>query len=38
MRYIVGQEEHHRNITFKEEFIKFLEKYEIEYDERYLWD
>lgn len=38
LRYIAGQKDHHRKITFKEEFIAFLEKYGIEYDERYLWD
>jgi putative transposase len=36
--YIAGQEEHHRKISFKEEFISFLKKHEIEYDERYLWE
>ncbi len=25
-------------VHFKEEFLTFLDKYEIEYDERYLWD
>ena len=34
--YIANQEEHHRKISFKEEFIAFLKKHEIEYDERYL--
>lgn len=38
VRYIAGQKDHHRAVTFKEEFIAFLEKYGIEYDERYLWD
>lgn len=38
IRYIAGQKVHHRNVTFKEEFIAFLEKHKIEYDERYLWD
>ena len=38
LRYIAGQKEHHRKITFEEEFVAFLEKYNIEYDERYLWD
>jgi REP element-mobilizing transposase RayT len=38
VHYIAGQKEHHRTITFKEEFIAFLEKYNIEYDEKYLWD
>ncbi len=37
-RYIDGQEEHHRTRTFKEEFLKFLEKYGVKYDEKYLWD
>jgi len=37
-RYIAGQEEHHRRISFQEEFVEFLRKNEIEYDERYLWD
>ena len=37
-RYIAGQEEHHRSVTFQEEFGKFLRKYQIEYDERYVWD
>jgi len=36
--YIAGQEEHHRKVSFKEEFISFLKKHEIEYDERYLWE
>lgn len=37
-RYIENQAEHHRKITFQEEYRKFLETYEIEYDERYVWD
>jgi len=36
--YIKNQEEHHKKVTFQEEFILFLKKYNIEYDERYLWD
>jgi hypothetical protein len=36
--YIVGQEEHHRRISFQDEFRTLLERYEIEYDERYVWD
>jgi putative NIF3 family GTP cyclohydrolase 1 type 2 len=38
VRYIAGQKEHHKMVTFKEEFITFLEKCNIQYDERYLWD
>jgi len=37
-QYIENQREHHRHITFKEEFITFLKKYNIPYDERYIWD
>ena len=36
--YILGQEEHHRKISFQDEFRKLLRRYEIEFDERYLWD
>jgi len=37
-QYIQGQEEHHRKMTFQEEFLAFLEKHDIEYDGRYLWE
>ena len=37
-RYIAKQKEHHRKKSFQEEFREFLAKYEIEYDERYVWD
>ena len=36
--YIKGQGEHHRKMTFKEEFVALLKKHSIQYDERYLWD
>lgn len=36
--YIATQEEHHRKVTFQEEFRKFLKQYQIGYDERYVWD
>jgi len=38
IQYIENQEEHHRNKSFKEELREFLEKYGMDYDERYLWD
>jgi hypothetical protein len=37
-RYIENQEEHHRRRTFKDEFRDYLKKYEVPYDERYVWD
>jgi len=36
--YIENQAEHHRKQTFQQEFRLFLERYEIEWDERYVWD
>ncbi len=37
MKYIASQKEHHRKVSFQEEFVAFLKKHKIEYDERYLW-
>jgi REP element-mobilizing transposase RayT len=37
-KYIAGQKEHHRRTSFQDEFRAFLAKYQIEYDERYVWD
>jgi REP element-mobilizing transposase RayT len=36
--YIAGQEEHHRKASFQDEFRQLLQRYEIEFDERYVWD
>lgn len=36
--YIGNQAEHHRVVTFQEEYRRLLQKYGIEYDERYVWD
>lgn len=36
-QYILNQEEHHKKMSFKEEYLLFLKEYEIDYDERYLW-
>jgi REP element-mobilizing transposase RayT len=35
-RYIARQKEHHRRISFRDEFIKFLVANGIEYDERFI--
>ncbi len=37
VNYIKGQEAHHRKMTFQEEFLTWLKKHRVEYDERYLW-
>jgi putative transposase len=36
--YIVNQAEHHRKRTFQEEYRLLLEKYQVAFDERYVWD
>ncbi len=36
--YIRGQREHHRLKTFQEEYIAFLQKHGVQYDEKYVWD
>jgi REP element-mobilizing transposase RayT len=38
LHYIDTQEEHHRTRTFQEEYRDVLAKYEVVYDERYVWD
>ena len=36
--YVKSQPEHHRKITFHDEFLALLKKHRIEFDERYLWE
>ncbi len=36
--YILNQEEHHKKKPFKEEYLEFLNKFEIPYEERYLFE
>ena len=36
-RYIARQEEHHKTKSFEEELIATLKKYQVAYDERYIW-
>ncbi|HPC59794.1 MAG TPA: IS200/IS605 family transposase [Verrucomicrobiota bacterium] len=37
-KYIMAQAEHHRQVTFQDEYRRLLQKYGVEYDERYVWD
>ncbi|HEV2318154.1 MAG TPA: IS200/IS605 family transposase [Verrucomicrobiae bacterium] len=37
-KYIANQEQHHRKISFQDEFRQLLRRYEIDFDERYVWD
>jgi mono/diheme cytochrome c family protein len=36
-KYILNQPEHHKKTSFKDEYIDFLKKFEIDYDEKYLF-
>ncbi len=38
IKYIMTQEEHHKNKTFKEEYLETLRKFEIDYEVRYLFE
>jgi len=37
-KYILNQKEHHKKVTFQEEYIAFMKKFEIEHDEKYLFN
>ena len=37
INYIQNQENHHKKESFREEYLKFLKVFEIEYDERYIF-
>lgn len=37
-KYILNQKEHHKKSAFKEEYIDLLQKFQITYDEKYLFD
>ena len=37
-RYLQGQEEHHRKTSFQEEYIAFLKRHDIEFEEQYLFE
>ncbi len=38
VKYIQNQEEHHEKKTFREEYLEMLQKFAVEYDEKYLFD
>ena len=38
INYVFNQAEHHRVKTFKEEYLEFLKKFEIDFDEKYLFE
>lgn len=38
IKYISNQKKHHSKTTFQDEYRIFLKEYQVEYDERYVWD
>jgi hypothetical protein len=38
VQYIQNQDEHHKKVTFQEEYRRFLKRYKVAYDEKYVWD
>jgi len=37
-RYIRNQKQHHRHVSFEDEYRDFLKRYKVQFDERYVWD
>ena len=37
-QYILGQDAHHRKMTFQDEFRRLLQRYDVAHDEAYVWD
>ena len=38
VKYIQNQAEHHKTVSFQDEYRKFLKTYHVDYDERHVWD
>jgi REP element-mobilizing transposase RayT len=38
IKYVMNQKEHHKVLSFKEEYIEFLQKFEIEFKDEYLFE
>jgi len=38
VKYVLNQPEHHKKIPFKEEYLSFLNKFEVDYDSKYLFE
>ncbi len=36
--YILNQEQHHKRLTFKDEYLSFLKKFEIDYNSKYMFN
>jgi len=38
VKYVCSQEEHHKRLTFQDEYRAFLKRHNVNFDERYVWD
>jgi hypothetical protein len=38
VKYVLNQPEHHKKQSFREEYLSFLDKYEVDYDPKYLFE
>ncbi len=38
VKYINNQKEHHKKKTFREEYLEFLQKFDVDYDEQYIFE
>jgi REP element-mobilizing transposase RayT len=38
IKYVLGQEEHHRKKTFRQEYFELLDKFQVHFEEKYLFD
>jgi hypothetical protein len=38
IQYIENQEDHHKETSFKDEYLRYLKRFQIEYDEKYIFD
>ena len=38
IKYVMNQKEHHKKKTFKEEYLDFLQKFDVSYDDKYLFE
>lgn len=38
VKYIMNQKQHHRKVSFREEYVDFLKKFEIEHDDTFLFE
>ena len=37
-QYIKSQEEHHKHMSFRDEYLKMLKKFEVKYDDQFIFD